>query len=125
MIDAHQALDLSLALLGAAYAAGGWATALEAGQALGLPFGGTVPWTVRYPANMPMNGRETSDVLEKLQGKLRYRFRNPMLLLEAITHPSLTLQDVPSYNRLEFLGDGKRPVASRPNLRSNNARSCP
>jgi endoribonuclease Dicer len=65
---------------------------------------------------MPVDARETSDVLEILQRKLRYRFRNPMLLLEAITHPSLTSEDVPSYNRLEFLGDGKQLPTSRVNV---------
>lgn len=83
--------------------------ALKAGQMLGLPFGGTDPWTVRYAAVTPMDVRETSDVAEILQRKLRYRFKNPMLLLEAITHPSLTTADIPSYNRLEFLGDGEHP----------------
>ncbi|KAJ9109197.1 hypothetical protein QFC21_000526 [Naganishia friedmannii] len=84
---------------------GGWLKAFTAGQALGLPFGGTDPWTERYSLSVPYDLSETSDVAEVLQQKLRYRFKNPLLLLEAITHPSLASQEVPSYNRLEFLGD--------------------
>jgi endoribonuclease Dicer len=93
-------------LLGVAYAAGGWTKAFIAGQALRLPFGGTEPWTERYPVSVPHDLSETSDIAEVLQKKLQYRFKNPLLLLEAITHQSLASQEVPSYNRLEFLGDG-------------------
>lgn len=96
------------ALLGAAYAAGGWPLALKTGDALGLPFGGSVAWTARYPPLTPANMRGTCDVLEILQRKLNYRFKNPTLLLEAINHPSSTTVEVPSYNRLEFLGDGEQ-----------------
>ena len=94
------------ALLGAAYAAGGWPLALKLGDALGLPFGGSIAWTKRYSPLSLVNVIDTSDVIEVLQHKLKYRFKNPTLLLEAITHPSLTSVVVPSYNRLEFLGDG-------------------
>ncbi|KAJ9125519.1 hypothetical protein QFC22_000480 [Naganishia vaughanmartiniae] len=97
--------DSAEALLGVAYEAGGWSKAFTAGQALGLPFGGIDPWTERYPFSVSYDLSETSDVAEILQQKLRYRFKNPLLLLEAITHPSLASQEVPSYNRLEFLGD--------------------
>ena len=96
-----------VALLGAAYAAGGWPLSLKAGDALGLPFGGSVAWNARYPPHTPAKMFETSDVLDILQRKLKYRFKNPALLLEAITHPSLTTDAVPSYNRLEVLGDGE------------------
>ncbi|KAJ9100094.1 hypothetical protein QFC19_005774 [Naganishia cerealis] len=97
--------DSTEALLGVAYETGGWLKAFVTGQALGLPFGGTEPWTKRYSISVPYELDITSDVAEALQRKLGYRFKNQQLLLEAITHPSLASQDVPSYNRLEFLGD--------------------
>lgn len=51
---------------------------------------------------------ELSKSLSELQQRLAYNFRNPELLLRAVTHPSY-LQDNPttteSNQRLEFLGD--------------------
>ncbi|MDD4797166.1 MAG: ribonuclease III [Eubacteriales bacterium] len=45
--------------------------------------------------------------LEQLQQRLAYRFENPLLLREALTHASRTNEypDEPCYERLEFLGD--------------------
>ncbi|KAJ3187001.1 Dicer-like protein 1 [Gaertneriomyces sp. JEL0708] len=36
---------------------------------------------------------------------LQYQFKNPLLLSQALTHPSSTDPLVPNYQRLEFLGD--------------------
>lgn len=41
----------------------------------------------------------------RIEALLNYTFINKALLVEAITHPSLTTSAVPSYQRLEFLGD--------------------
>jgi len=41
----------------------------------------------------------------RLESLLDYTFNNKAFLLEAFTHPSLTTSAVPSYQRLEFLGD--------------------
>ncbi|MCC2651013.1 MAG: ribonuclease [Microvirga sp.] len=43
--------------------------------------------------------------LEELLNKLGYRFENPALLDEALTHVSAPKADGQSYQRLEFLGD--------------------
>jgi ribonuclease-3 len=43
--------------------------------------------------------------LEELPNKLGYRFENPALLDEALTHVSAPKADGQSYQRLEFLGD--------------------
>ena len=43
--------------------------------------------------------------LDELLSKLRYRFENPALLDEALTHVSAPKADGQSYQRLEFLGD--------------------
>ncbi|KAH0026831.1 P-loop containing nucleoside triphosphate hydrolase protein, partial [Aureobasidium melanogenum] len=42
------------------------------------------------------------DTVEKL---IDYKFANPSLLLEALTHSSFSSPEAPSYERLEFLGD--------------------
>lgn len=39
------------------------------------------------------------------QDRLGYRFRDPALLVEALTHPSVSSPARPSNQRLEFLGD--------------------
>jgi ribonuclease-3 len=43
--------------------------------------------------------------MEKLQDLLQYRFRNPKLLQQALTHSSVTGNEHRNYERLEFLGD--------------------
>ncbi|MCF7669409.1 MAG: ribonuclease III [Verrucomicrobia bacterium] len=48
------------------------------------------------------------DNLERLQVNLKYRFREPGLLIQALTHPSVpsdTNDPQPDNQRLEFLGD--------------------
>lgn len=42
---------------------------------------------------------------EKLQQILKYRFKNPQLLQQALTHSSCTSASGEDYERLEFLGD--------------------
>ena len=44
-------------------------------------------------------------IMEKLQEILQYRFNNPMLLKQALTHSSMTGNEHRNYERLEFLGD--------------------
>ncbi|UZJ52719.1 hypothetical protein CBS101457_002039 [Exobasidium rhododendri] len=51
------------------------------------------------------HARVESGTLARLQEKLQYTFRSPHLALEAVTHSSLLESDLPSYERLEFLGD--------------------
>lgn len=43
--------------------------------------------------------------MEKLQAILKYRFNNPKLLQQALTHSSMTGNEHYNYERLEFLGD--------------------
>ena len=43
--------------------------------------------------------------LSTVEGLIGYKFINPSLLLEALTHSSFSSNDAPSYERLEFLGD--------------------
>src|SRR5277367_5565960 len=49
--------------------------------------------------------RDDSRALELCQSVLRYRFRNPTYLREALTHASGADHRLVSNERLEFLGD--------------------
>ncbi|KAF9068359.1 hypothetical protein BDP27DRAFT_1266587, partial [Rhodocollybia butyracea] len=96
--------DCMEATLGAAFVTGGIPMALRAGVALGLMFGGPTPWPVRYD---PVEPNGVSNMFETLQQQLGYTFCNGRLLREALTHPSFAsaVEMIPSYQRLEFLGD--------------------
>jgi len=50
---------------------------------------------------------EEDKALEEIQEKVGYRFRDKNLLIEALTHDSLRVNNpnIPTYQRLEFLGD--------------------
>lgn len=94
--------DCMESLLGASFLSGGLDASLKMGAALQLCFGGSEPWNTRYPS------RPTDPVpslFNSLQIALGYQFQSGSLLCEAFTHPS-SAADTPSYQRLEFLGDG-------------------
>ena len=92
--------------LGAAFLSGGVPTVLRAGVALGLSFGGPVPWPLRYRWNLKR--ANVSPLFTSLVERLGYEFKCGDLLIEAVSHPSFQYTSLPSYQRLEFLGDGKR-----------------
>jgi endoribonuclease Dicer len=96
------------ATLGAAFMTGGMNLALRAGDALGLSFGGQQPWSVRY--SRPSNKFPTPALFLDLQESIGYEFHRGDLLVEAMTHPSFCSSENPSYQRLEFLGDGAHVV---------------
>lgn len=99
--------DCMEATLGAAFVTGGIPMALRAGESLGLAFGGTIPWSLRY--SREPKASPSSAFFSTLEEKLGYTFHKSELLLEAVTHPSFTHESSgPSYQRLEFLGDGER-----------------
>ena len=92
--------------LGAAFLSGGIPTALRAGVALGLSFGGPAPWPLRY--GWRFKHVNVSPLFTSLTERLGYEFKCGNLLIEAVSHPSFQYTSLPSYQRLEFLGDGKR-----------------
>ncbi|KAJ6620284.1 hypothetical protein B0H10DRAFT_2359801 [Mycena sp. CBHHK59/15] len=94
--------DCMEATLGASFVTGGIEMSLHTGQALGLDFGGPIPWCIRYrvPERSPV-----SSMFSALEEALGYSFRSGKLLVEALTHPSFDNQSTNSYERLEFLGD--------------------
>lgn len=97
--------DCMEAILGAAYICGGIDHALRAGDALGLCFGGSRPWRDRYE---PAKNVPPAPLFTTLQQELGYTFTNGALLVEAVKHPSFDAEGGPSYQRLEFLGDGEQ-----------------
>jgi len=54
---------------------------------------------------MPEPKADATGPLERCQAVLRYRFQNPVLLREALTHASGANHRLTSNERLEFLGD--------------------
>ena len=101
--------DCMEAVLGASFLTGGIPMALEAGTSMGLEFGGPLPWFMRYSQTSRL--ASLPPLFASLEEKLGYKFRYYHLLHEALTHPSaaspLEGHWCPSYQRLEFLGDGK------------------
>ncbi|KAF8158731.1 type III restriction enzyme [Pholiota molesta] len=95
--------DCMEALLGASFVTGGISLSLQTGSALGLVFGGPLPWTMRY--RIHTEPTEISALFTGLEDLLGYKFRHNHLLLESLTHPSVLYSEAPSYQRLEFLGD--------------------
>ncbi|KAJ3088764.1 hypothetical protein HK102_008011 [Quaeritorhiza haematococci] len=59
---------------------------------------------ITAPGQLDALPKERIITVRKVQDLLGYRFKNPALLLEAFTHPSVTDSTVPCYQRLEFLG---------------------
>jgi len=106
--------DCMEAILGASFLAGGINIALQTGTSLGLEFGGPLPWFLRYPH--PVKPEPLPPLFAALEERLGYRFQRQDILREALTHPSTSLslegQWSPSYQRLEFLGDGIYSVSN-------------
>ncbi|KAI0320295.1 hypothetical protein OF83DRAFT_1053342 [Amylostereum chailletii] len=96
--------DCMEATLGASWLTGGIEMSLHAGTALGLNFGGTIPWTMRYSRDRTHKTERIPGVYGALQEQLQYRFQRLDPLSEALRHPSYTTGGA-SYQRLEFLGD--------------------
>ena len=104
--------DSMEALLGASFRSGGIPLALLTGTSLGLDFGGPLPWFMRYANNVKPT--PISALFASLEGSLGYKFRHNHTLLEALSHPSsVASSDFPSYQRLEFLGDGKMSCSKK------------
>lgn len=97
--------DCMEAILGASFATGGINMSLRTGTVLGLCFGGHIPWSLRYGWKLPHC--PVPPLFLSLQETLGYEFKCGELLVEAITHPSFRSGSTSSYQRLEFLGDGK------------------
>ena len=100
--------DCMEAILGASFLSGGIPMALSAGRALGLTLGEAEACYMQpnFSSTKPEPGK--SYYFAKLEDSLGYRFCESQVLLEAVTHPSFSVDSGGrSYQRLEFFGDGK------------------
>jgi hypothetical protein len=104
--------DLVEALLGASLETGGIDSCLQTASDLGVLPERIESWAslqAVHSAQLSSDGLEGERVslgaLRKLEAWLQYIFRSPHLALEALTHPSLLASALPSFERLEFLGD--------------------
>ncbi|CEL52087.1 endoribonuclease Dicer [Rhizoctonia solani AG-1 IB] len=97
--------DCTESTLGATYLSRGVGAALQVGEALGLPLGGTTPWHLRQEVAVFVRKSEITMLFAPVEEKLGYKFKNASLVAEAFTHTAYDLSQGPSYNRLEFLGD--------------------
>ena len=109
--------DVIEALLGLVYMTSGYGHSTAVARELGLVLRST-----KQPVTEPTKGSHRSSValrpcreLVELCGRLtgRVSFNNAALILEAFTHPSANLEKVPSYQRLEWIGDAVLCLAIR------------
>lgn len=94
--------DVVEALIGAFLSTGGEIPALKFMNWIGIDVDlEFIPYktNLQLPADKIIN-------IKHLESLLNYEFRNPALLVEALTHGSYMLPEIPRcYQRLEFLGD--------------------
>ncbi|TFL02067.1 hypothetical protein BDV98DRAFT_566611 [Pterulicium gracile] len=106
--------DVVESTIGAAYLSGGLSVALECVKVFDLG----IQWKdlhVRFQtlfdraSSTPQPGHVIPPQLEHVETILGYRFKNKILLQEALTHsgyqPTYETADTVSYERMEFLGD--------------------
>nr|XP_004486471.1 endoribonuclease Dicer homolog 2 isoform X1 [Cicer arietinum] len=93
--------DVVEALIGAFLTAGGEKAALLFMDWIGIKVNFNI-----MPYERQLNAPENVVNVGFLESLLKYSFRNPSLLVEAMTHGSYMLPEVPTcYQRLEYLGD--------------------
>lgn len=63
------------------------------------------PYTLNMDIHAVGNDQLSEVSYEVLEEIIGYDFKNKVLLLQALTHPSYVGGQMPSYQRLEFLGD--------------------
>ncbi|XP_049381531.1 endoribonuclease Dicer homolog 2-like [Solanum stenotomum] len=101
-IKSKRVADVVEALIGAYLSSGGEVAAFSFMKWLGVDINFVdAPISRHFPmkAEKPVNVRY-------LESLLHYKFNNPSLLVEALTHGSYMLPEIPRcYQRLEFLGD--------------------
>ncbi|XP_015166742.1 endoribonuclease Dicer homolog 2-like [Solanum tuberosum] len=101
-IKSKRVADVVEALIGAYLSSGGEVAALSFMKWLGVDINFVDAPMSRH---FPMNAEKLVNV-RYLESLLLYKFNDPSLLVEALTHGSYMLPEIPRcYQRLEFLGD--------------------
>ncbi|XP_048137165.1 endoribonuclease Dicer homolog 2 isoform X2 [Rhodamnia argentea] len=101
-IKRKKVADVVEALIGAYVSAGGEIAGMLFMRWLGIE----VDFGIKpYKRNFHVNPEKLINI-RHIESLLRYSFRDPSLLVEALTHGSYMLPEIPTcYQRLEFLGD--------------------
>ncbi|PRQ41503.1 putative ribonuclease III post-transcriptional gene silencing PAZ-Argonaute family [Rosa chinensis] len=101
-IKSKSIADVVEALIGAFLSTGGEMAAVYFMNWVGIKVDFTY---IPYERNFPVEPEKLVNV-KHLESLLNYSFRDPSLLVEALTHGSYMLPEIPGcYQRLEFLGD--------------------
>ncbi|KAL3355452.1 hypothetical protein AABB24_019498 [Solanum stoloniferum] len=101
-VKSKRVADVVEALIGAYLSSGGEVAALSFMKWLGVDINFVDAPMSRH---FPMNAEKLVNV-RYLESVLHYKFNDPSLLVEALTHGSYMLPEIPRcYQRLEFLGD--------------------
>ncbi|KAJ6718138.1 hypothetical protein OIU79_006129 [Salix purpurea] len=101
-VKSKKVADVVEALIGAYLGAGGEVQALMFMDWIGIKVDFTI---VPYERHFHLQAEKFVNV-RYLESLLNYSFRDPSLLVEALTHGSYMLPEIPRcYQRLEFLGD--------------------
>uniref|UniRef100_A0A803KMM7 Uncharacterized protein n=1 Tax=Chenopodium quinoa TaxID=63459 RepID=A0A803KMM7_CHEQI len=101
-IKSKRVADVVEALIGAFLSSGGQVPALMFMNWLGIEVELSC---ITYQRNIPVNPRLLVNITH-LESILNYSFKDPSLVVEALTHGSYMLPEIPRcYQRLEFLGD--------------------
>ncbi|KAB5538633.1 hypothetical protein DKX38_016166 [Salix brachista] len=101
-VKSKKVADVVEALIGAYLGAGGEVQALLFMDWIGIKVDFTI---VPYERHFHLQAEKFVNV-RYLESLLNYSFRDPSLLVEALTHGSYMLPEIPRcYQRLEFLGD--------------------
>ncbi|KAI8876441.1 dicer-2 protein [Backusella circina FSU 941] len=106
--------DMVESSLGAAYISGGLECALHTAIQMRIPLDNITCWSHIFPIyrnsrkgirpRVELSALSRVD-MQKINEIVGYDFKNPLLVVEALTHGSLPDSQVPCYQRLEFLGD--------------------
>jgi dsRNA-specific ribonuclease len=106
--------DIVESSLGASYLSGGLECALHTAIQMQIPLDNITCWSdivpiyknARREASPRVEASALKNVdMQKIKEIVDHDFKNPLLVVEALTHASLMDSQVPCYQRLEFLGD--------------------
>ncbi|KAF8076296.1 hypothetical protein FPV67DRAFT_1471163 [Lyophyllum atratum] len=101
--------DVAEAIMGAGYLTGGEDLGLKIAKALGIPISDINMWTdfgKRFKAAPPkLRTKLKPESIAAVQGMIGYKFDQPHLLSQALTHSSVPDHEFVISERLEFIGD--------------------
>ena len=103
--------DVMESILGIVYWEFGYEASVEIAEELGL----SLPYQIknnRFSSNSSVSVRQEIIDLSKTFLNIK-QFKQPELLMEALTHPSSIYEEVPCYQKLEWIGDAVLCMAIR------------